>query len=79
MKAIQDIATGFAIGFGVIGTLAMPACGSAVTPQLVLCQAAATRVLPQDPKMVTPYDIEDLLSRLSECRAAAGAADGGSP
>lgn len=79
MKAIQDIATGFAIGTAVLCTLATPSCGTAVTPQLVLCQAAATRVLPQDPKMVTPYDIEDLLSRLNECRAQAGATDSGAP
>lgn len=79
MKAIQDIATGLAIGTAILCTLAMPACGTAVTPQLVLCQAAASRVLPEDPKMVTPYDLEDLIARLNQCRAQAGAADGGSP
>lgn len=79
MKAIQDIAVGFTISILALGTVTVPGCGTAVTPQLVQCKLEALRVLPADPKMVTPYDIEDLVHRLNTCRHAAELADSGAP
>jgi hypothetical protein len=51
-------------------------CGAA-TPQLIQCKLDALKVLPDDPKMVTPYDGEDLINRLHACER--DAADGGTP
>lgn len=78
MQALKDMALGAVAGVALIGTLATPGCGAALTPQLVECKLDALRVLPKDPKMVTPYDLEDLVNRVNACEAQA-AGDGGSP
>jgi hypothetical protein len=79
MKEIQDIAAGFVVGLCVLGTLAMPACGTAITPQLVQCKLEALRVLPADPKMATVYDAVEIIERVKACHGKAEATDGGSP
>lgn len=76
MKALQEIALGSAIAVAAFCTVLAPGCGAAVTPQLVQCKLAALKVLPRDPKMVTPYDLEDLVSRVNACEALN---DGGAP
>jgi hypothetical protein len=85
MKAIQDIATGFAISITVLGTLAVPGCGGALPPKAVAaarlaeCKLEAVRVLPADPGMITPYDLADVVERLQACRKAQQQADSGAP
>lgn len=77
---LTQIAVGAAVSLAFLATLGA-GCGSQSVnlppqvAQVALCKLDALRVLPSDPKMVTPYDIEDLVGRLQACKAMAG--DGG--
>lgn len=67
----KQIAIGAALSLLTFGALNLflNGCGAAVTPQLVECKLNALKVLPRDPKMVTPYDLEDLVNRVNACEA----------
>lgn len=51
-------------------------CGAA-TPQLIQCKLDALKVLPEDPRMVTPYDAVDLVNRIKACHGESP--DAGAP
>jgi len=53
--------------------LMLNGCGAA-TPLLVQCKLDALKILPDDPRMVTPWDAVDLVNRIKACHAPA---DGG--
>ena len=76
MRALQDIWLGLIVGLLIFGL--SQGCGAATTSQLVQCKLESLRVLPKDPKMVTPYDIEDLVNRLQVCERASKS-DAGAP
>jgi hypothetical protein len=75
----HQIALGAAIALVAFAalTLFLDGCGAAVSPALIQCKLDALRVLPDDIRMVTPYDAEDIWRRVRACEA--GAADGGAP
>jgi len=58
------IARSFGLLFGLVSFLAS-GCGS---PAILQCRLEAVKVLPDDPRQLTPYDIEDLVSRLHACK-----------
>ena len=62
---LREIALGVVIGMCALG---LPvACTSGRLPELVRCQLSALEILPEDPKMATVYDAEDLILRLRDC------------
>lgn len=72
---LRQIGIGAALSLLAFGALllSLNGCGSATTAQ---CKLNALKILPDDPKMVTPYDAEDLINRLKACEAGP---DGGAP
>jgi hypothetical protein len=67
---LSQIALGAAIGLLAFGAFVLcQGCG-ATNPQLVQCKLDALKILPDDPRMVTPYDGVDLINRLKACELA---------
>jgi hypothetical protein len=62
---LREIALGMVIGMCALG---LPlACTSGRLPELVRCQLSALEILPDDPKMATIYDAEDVILRIKAC------------
>lgn len=73
----QHVAYGALLGLAIFGSLSLVAQGCATNSSVIACKLDALKVLPEDPRMVTPYDAVDLVKRLNECRAVS--ADAGAP
>lgn len=61
---LKQIGFGFVVGFVLLRGLA--GCGASVVAQ---CKLEAVRMLPEDPGLVTAYDVVDLVGRLKACHA----------
>ncbi len=64
---LRQISLGFVLGFALLGAAS---CGPAA---LVQCRVDAVKALPDDPGLVTPYDVADVVRRLRACKASADA------
>jgi hypothetical protein len=63
---LREIALGVVVGMVALG---LPlACGGAGVTPLVRCKLEALRILPDDPAMVTVYDVADIVERVRACR-----------
>lgn len=73
----QHVAYGALLGLALFGCLALAAQGCGTASTVIACKLDALKVLPEDPRMVTPFDAVDLVNRLNECSKAQ--ADAGAP
>jgi hypothetical protein len=71
------VAYGALLGLVLFGCLTLAAQGCATNSSVIACKLDALKILPEDPRMVTPFDAIDLVKRLNECRKPP--ADAGAP
>lgn len=75
---IRQIAIGAGISLAAFAlfNLLSTGCGASLSSAVIACKLDALKILPDDPRMVTPYDAVDLINRLKACH---NVTDAGAP
>lgn len=78
MSAVRQILLGLTLCVVAVGPIVFACGGSeplALSP-LMRCKLEALKILPHNPRMLTPYDLDDVAARYYECFRAVSV-DGG--